>query len=97
MQPFAGWAYVARIRMWQKVFLFFPAVPITVIGNALRLASILVISEKGDADWAATTWHDWSGLLLVYPLAFFVLFFLHSIFLGRLPWRKVARVAEPFQ
>lgn len=86
----AGWAYVAKIRKWQKAVLFLAAIPIAIIGNAIRLTSILVIAEKGDVRWATTTWYDWSGLLLVYPLALLFLLALHSIFLGGLPWKKRA-------
>ena len=84
----AGWAYVAKIRMWQKVLLFLSAIPLAIIGNVLRLTSILVIAENGDPRWATTTWFDWSGLLIVYPLSLILLFALHSLFLGRWPWKK---------
>lgn len=86
----AGWAYVAKIRMWQKTLLFLAAIPIAIIANALRLTSMLVISEYGDPRWAVTTWHDCSGLLLVYPFSILLLLALHSCFLGGLPWKKKA-------
>lgn len=84
----SGWAYVAKIRMWQKVLLFLSAIPLAILGNVLRLTSILVIAQNGDARWATTTWYDWSSLLIVYPLALLLLLVLHSLFLGRLPWKK---------
>ncbi len=84
----AAWAYVAKIKMWQKVLLFASALPLAIIGNALRVTSIFVIAEYGDAKWAATTWHDWSGLLLFYPFSLFLLLVLHSLFEGGLPWKK---------
>lgn len=86
----AGWAYVAKIRMWQKVLLFLSAIPLAILGNALRLTSILVIAENGDARWATSTWYDWAGLLVIYPLSLFLLLALHSLFLGGLPWKKKA-------
>ena len=89
----AGWAYVAKIRMWQKAALFLSALPIAIIGNVLKLVSIFVIAEYADAKWARTDWYDWSGPLLVYPLSLGLLLVLHSIFLGRLPWKKVPQVA----
>lgn len=84
----AGWAYVAKIRMWQKALLFLSALPIAVFVNALKLVSIIVIAEKGDARWAVSTWYDWSNLVLVYPLSLVLFLVLHSIFLGGLPWKK---------
>jgi exosortase/archaeosortase family protein len=84
----AAWAYVAEIRIWQKVLLFLSALPVAIIANALRLTSILVIADKGDARWAATTWYDWSGLLIAYPLSLSLFLVLHAVFLGRLPWKK---------
>ncbi|MGJ8643305.1 MAG: exosortase/archaeosortase family protein [Luteolibacter sp.] len=88
----AGWAYVAKISMWQKAVLFLSALPLAIIGNALRVTSILVIAENGDARWATTTWYDWSRFLIVYPLLVFVLLVLHSIFLRRLPWKKAPQI-----
>lgn len=84
----AAWAYVAKIKLWQKAVLFLAAVPLAIIGNALRVTSIFVIAEYGDAEWAAGTWHDWSGLLLFYPFSLFLLLALHSAFEGGLPWSK---------
>lgn len=87
----AAWAYVAKIHLWQKAVLFLSALPLAIIGNALRVTSIFVIAENGDAEWAATTWHDWSGLLLFYPFSLFLLLVLHSLFEGGLPWKKNAK------
>ncbi len=84
----SAWAYVAKIKTWQKVVLFSSALPLAIIGNALRVTSIFVIAEYGDAEWAAGTWHDWSGLLLFYPFSLLLLLILHSAFEGGLPWKK---------
>lgn len=84
----AAWAYVAKIKIWQKAILFGSALPLAIIGNALRVTSIFVIAEYGNAEWAAGTWHDWSGLLLFYPFSLLLLLALHSVFEGGLPWKK---------
>ena len=83
----AAWAYIARIAMWKKVVLFLSAVPLAIVGNALRVISIFFIAEHGDAEWASTTWHDWSGLLLFYPFSLMLLLVIHSLFEGGLPWK----------
>jgi exosortase len=87
----ATWAYIAKIKMWQRAVLFLMALPLAIIGNALRVTSIFVIAEYGDAKWAAGTWHDWSGLLLFYPFSLFLLLVVHSLFEGGLPWKKAAK------
>lgn len=87
----AAWAYIAKIPLWKKVFLFFAAFPLAILGNALRLISIFVIAEYGDATWASTTWHDWSGLLLFYPFSLALLLALHSILEGGLPWKQAGK------
>jgi exosortase len=83
----AAWAYLARMSFWKRVVLFLSAVPLAIIGNSLRVISIFLIAEFGDANWAATTWHDWSGLLLFYPFSLFMLLVIHSVLEGGLPWK----------
>lgn len=84
----AAWAYIAKMAFWKRVLLFLAAFPLAILGNALRVISIFVIAEYGDAKWAAGTWHDWSGLLLFYPFSLMLLLVIHSIFEGGLPWKK---------
>ena len=84
----AAWAYIAKMALWKKVLLFLMAFPLAIIGNALRVSSIFVIAEYGDAKWATTTWHDWSGLLLFYPFSLMLLLAIHSLLEGGLPWKK---------
>jgi len=87
----AAWAYIANMAMWKRVLLFLSAFPLAILGNVLRVTSIFVIAEHGDAKWARETWHDWSGLLLFYPISLFLLLVLHSVLEGGLPWNKARR------
>ncbi|MGL4400378.1 MAG: exosortase/archaeosortase family protein [Luteolibacter sp.] len=84
----AAWAYVAKIALWKKILLFLSAFPLAILGNSLRVISIFVIAEYGNAEWARTTWHDWSGLLLFYPFSLLLLLVIHALLEGGLPWRK---------
>lgn len=84
----AAWAYVAKIAMWKKIVLFLSAFPLAILGNSLRVISIFVIAEYGDAHWARTTWHDWSGLLLFYPFSLLLLLVIHSLLEGGIPWKQ---------
>lgn len=86
-----AWAYVANMAMWKRVLLFLSAVPLAIFGNALRVTSIFVIGEYGDPVWARGTWHDWSGLLLFYPISLMLLLVVHSILEGGIPWRQADR------
>ena len=87
----AAWAYVAKIALWKRVLLFLAAFPLAILGNSLRVISIFVIGEYGDAQWARSTWHDWSGLLLFYPISLMLLLVFHSLLEGGLPWKKSNR------
>lgn len=87
----AAWAYVANMALWKRAVLFLAAFPLAIIGNVLRVTSIFVIAEHGDAKWARETWHDWSGLLLFYPISLFGLLVLHSVLEGGLPWNRAKR------
>lgn len=89
----AAWAYVAKMAMWKKAILFLSAVPLAILGNALRVTSIFVIAEYGNAEWASGTWHDWSGLLLFYPISLMLLLAVHSLLEGGLPWKRKKKVA----
>ena len=100
-----AWAYAANMALWKRAILFLSAVPLAILGNSLRVISIFVIAEYGDAEWGRNTWHDWSGLLLFYPFSLLLLLVIHSLLEGGLPWRKanqrklrrvtVARAADP--
>jgi exosortase/archaeosortase family protein len=86
-----AWAYVARMSLWKRAVLFLSAIPLAILGNALRVISIFVIAEYGDAEWGRNTWHDWSGLLLFYPISLMLLLVIHSVLEGGLPWKKSGR------
>ncbi len=86
-----AWAYAADMALWKRVLLFASAFPLAILGNALRVTSIFVIGEYGNAEWARYTWHDWSGLLLFYPISLLLLLSIHSLLQGGLPWKKANR------
>jgi exosortase len=83
-----AWAGLVEMSMWKRVLLFLSAFPLAILGNSLRVISIFVIAEYGDAKWAWHTWNDWSGLLLFFPFCLLLLLVIHSLLEGGLPWRK---------
>jgi exosortase len=82
------WAYLAKVSLWKKAVLLLSAFPLAILGNMLRLTSIFVISQYGNAEFAANTWHDWSGLVIFYPISLFLLLMVHSALEQGLPWRR---------
>lgn len=86
-----AWACIADVAWWKRALLFLSAFPLAILGNSLRVISIFVIAEYGNATWARHTWHDWSGLLLFYPFSLALLLVIHSLLEGGLPWRHAKR------
>jgi len=87
----AAWTYLSRMPLWKRCLLFLSAFPIAILGNALRLISIFVIAEYGDEHFAAHAWHDWSSLMLFYPISLCLLLAIHSVLEGGLPWNRAKR------
>lgn len=69
-------AYLLDGPVWSRVLLVLFAVPLALIGNILRVATLLVVARAWGADAAFTFYHDYSGvlfflavLMLILPLA----------------------------
>jgi exosortase len=68
-------AYLLNGPIWSRIALVLLAIPLAVIGNILRVATLLYVARAWGAQAAFTFYHDYSGifffigvLLLVYPL-----------------------------
>ncbi|MFC7338070.1 exosortase/archaeosortase family protein [Haloferula chungangensis] len=88
------WAYLAKMALWKKALLCFSAIPLAILGNMLRLTSIFVIAEYGDPDFARNSWHDWSGLLIFYPISLILLLMTHSLLEGGMPKLRKLRTRK---
>jgi exosortase len=53
---------------WRRVILFLAAVPLAVVGNAARIALVVLVGHYGDVRTATGAFHDQSGYV-VYALA----------------------------
>jgi exosortase len=84
----AAWSYLARMPLWKRCLLFVSAFPIAILGNSLRLISIFIIAEYGNEHFAAHAWHDWSSLLLFYPISLCLLLAVHAVLEGGVPWGR---------
>lgn len=69
-------AYLLDGPIWSRIVLVLLAVPLAILGNILRVATLLYVARAWGADAAFAFYHDYSGilfflavLLLMYPLA----------------------------
>jgi exosortase len=68
-------AYLLDGPLWGRLLLVLMAIPLAMLGNILRVASLLVVARNYGAQSAFTFYHDYSGilffvavLLLLFPL-----------------------------
>lgn len=88
-----AWAYLAdKLALWKRIILALSAIPLAIVGNGFRVASILICAEHINPAFAGKAWHDWSGLLLFFPATLFGLTILHSILAGEIPFLKKRKV-----
>ncbi len=69
-------AYLLDGPLWARLLLVLLAVPLALLGNILRVSSLLFVARAWGADAAFVFYHDYSGfiffigvLLLIYPLS----------------------------
>jgi exosortase len=84
----SAWAYIARMSLWKRSVLLLSAIPLSIIGNGFRVASIFVMAEYGNEKFAVGTWHDNSGLLIFYPISLVLMMTLHAMLEGWNPFKK---------
>lgn len=66
-------AYIVTGPLWGRLCLVLLAIPLAMVGNILRVASLLLVARTMGAQAAFTFYHDYSGLvffLLVFLLMF---------------------------
>ncbi len=88
-----AWAYLAdNLALWKRLILGLSAIPLAIVANAFRVASIFVCAEYINPAFAGKTWHDWSGLLFFFPASLVGLMLLHGLLAGEIPFMKRRRV-----
>jgi exosortase/archaeosortase family protein len=58
---------------WEKILIFFSAIPIALISNIVRIVATALAYEYADRETADLIFHDLSGWLMM-PLAMLLLF-----------------------
>lgn len=87
-----AWAYLAdKLALWKRLLLGLSALPLAVLANAFRVASIFVCAEYVSPSFAGKTWHDWSGLIFFFPASLAGLVILHGLLSGEIPFLKKRR------
>jgi exosortase/archaeosortase family protein len=68
-------AYLLDGPVWSRIALVVLAIPLAILGNIVRVASLLFVARAWGAEAAFTFYHDYSGLLffvavllLIYPI-----------------------------
>jgi len=99
----AMYAYVCRLRGWQRISLFAMSVPVAVVSNALRIMTLILVADVWDVETATGWYHDFSGLMILV-IAFTMLFgweklllWLHRLFgkpIGTAPLEGPRRAAS---
>ncbi len=79
-------AYVLNGPLWGRLLLVLFSVPLAILGNILRVASLLFVARSMGAQAAFVFYHDYSGLL------FFLLVFLLMFPLTRLLQARTLRL-----
>lgn len=92
-----AWGYLAdKLALWKRITLALSAIPLSIVANAFRVASIFVCAEYIDPAFAGKTWHDWSGMLFFFPASLTGLVLLHGLLAGEIPFFKKRRVVTRF-
>ncbi len=87
------WGYLASsLSMWKRLVLACSAIPLAIVANAFRVASIFICAEYVSPVFATRTWHDWSGMIFFFPASLVCLTLLHGLLAGEIPFFKRRRV-----
>jgi exosortase D (VPLPA-CTERM-specific) len=85
-------AYFYKGAMWKRVAIFFSSIPITILMNSLRIASIGVMVDHWGIGMAEGFLHDFQGwAVFMVSFALMVLFMIGLSRVGRdaKPWREL--------
>ena len=89
----AIFAYYTQKELWKKIVVFGASLPLALIGNFFRVFTILILAELGYDDFAANSYHDFSGLLLFFPAALVGLLLLDRV-LNPSKYKKKVKITQ---
>jgi len=77
-------AYLLDGSAWSRVVLVLLAIPLALLGNILRVATLLFVARAWGADAAFTFYHDYSGILFFVAVLALIVPLTRVLQLGRL-------------
>lgn len=60
----AGYAYFNQPTSWRRLLLFALSVPLAILGNVMRILSIVLVGTIASPDFATGFYHDYSGYVV---------------------------------
>ncbi len=70
----AVYGYLTQDRLWKWALLFLCAFPLAIVANVFRVASVILVAEYFDPEFAGSLYHDYSGFLF-FPVGLFGVIF----------------------
>lgn len=91
-------AYFYRGALWQKIVIFLFTIPVTIVMNSLRIATIGWFADRGNTALAAGLLHDvqgWAMFMLSATLLFLLVYVLWQFRSDRAPWSEAFNMGGP--
>ena len=63
----AVYGNLTQDKVWKQIVLIGVSVPLAILANSIRVTTIVLIAEYWDADFAAKTYHNFSGFIF-FPM-----------------------------
>lgn len=90
----ACYVHFTQKGLWKKVLIFAVALPCAVVGNMVRVFTIVLVAKFISPAFGTGVWHDISGFLVTIPIAVFAM--VQFAALLNLDWgRTVAGALKP--
>ncbi len=77
-------AYLLEGPVWSRLALILLAIPLALVGNILRVATLLFVARAWGADAAFTFYHDYSGILFFVAVLALIMPLTRALQFGRL-------------
>ena len=77
-------AYLLEGPIWSRVALVLLAIPLALLGNIIRVATLLFVARSWGADAAFTYYHDYSGILFFVAVLLLIVPITRVLHFGRL-------------
>ncbi len=81
----AIYAYVCKLKGWWRLGIFLLTIPVALVANSFRIVSLILVADWTTVAFATGWYHDVSGLM-VFVMAFFLMFGLERMILALREW-----------